>query len=79
MMQIAIVDDSAEDREELSACLENYMKKHQLDYTLTEFEDGENFLKAGKKYYVRICSYKKSCGKNIKGAYSDVKTVITKK
>ena len=36
-------------------------------------------LKAGKKYYVRICSYKKSCGKNIKGAYSDVKTVITKK
>ena len=46
MMQIAIVDDRAEDREELSACLENYMKKHQLDYTLTEFEDGENFLKA---------------------------------
>ena len=45
-MQIAIVDDSAEDREELSVCLENYMKKHQLDYTLTEFEDGENFLKA---------------------------------
>ena len=45
-MQIAIVDDSAEDREELSACLENYMKKHQLDYTLTEFEDGENFLNA---------------------------------
>ena len=45
-MQIAIVDDRAEDREELSTCLENYMKKHQLDYTLTEFEDGENFLKA---------------------------------
>ena len=36
-------------------------------------------LKAGKKYYVRICSYKKSGVKNIKGAYSDVKTVITKK
>ena len=35
-MQIAIVDDRAEDREELSVCLENYMKKHQLDYTLTE-------------------------------------------
>ena len=33
-MQIAIVDDRAEDREELSACLENYMKKHQLDYGL---------------------------------------------
>ena len=45
-MQIAIVDDRAEDREELSVCLENYMKKHQLDYTLTEFEDGENFLNA---------------------------------
>ena len=29
-MQIAIVDDSAEDREELSVCLENYMKKHHL-------------------------------------------------
>ena len=42
-MQIAIVDDRAEDREELSACLENYMKKHQLDYTLTEFEDGDEF------------------------------------
>ena len=45
-MQIAIVDDRADDRAELSVCLENYMKKHQLDYTLTEFEDGENFLKA---------------------------------
>ena len=45
-MQIAIVDDRAEDRAELSVCLENYMKKHQMDYTLTEFEDGENFLKA---------------------------------
>ena len=45
-MQIAIVDDRAEDRAELSVCLGNYMKKHQLDYTLTEFEDGENFLKA---------------------------------
>ena len=32
MMQIArFVDDRAEDREELSVCLENYMKKHQLD------------------------------------------------
>ena len=45
-MQIAIVDDRADDRAELSVCLENYMKKHQLDYTLTECEDGENFLKA---------------------------------
>ena len=26
-MQIAIVDDRAEDREELSVCLENYMKR----------------------------------------------------
>ena len=49
-MQIAIVDDRAEDREELSVCLENYMKKHQLDYTLTEFEDGENFLKAAAQF-----------------------------
>ena len=29
-MQIAIVDDRAEDREELSTCLENYMKKHRI-------------------------------------------------
>ena len=44
-MQIAIVDDRQ--RTEKS-CLHagKYMKKHQLDYTLTEFEDGENFLKA---------------------------------
>ena len=45
-MQIAIVDDRKEDRNELSVCLNNYMKQHQLDYTLTEFEDGEDFLKA---------------------------------
>lgn len=45
-MQIAIVDDSAEDRKELSDCLENYMKRYQLDYTLNGFENGEDFLKA---------------------------------
>ena len=36
-------------------------------------------LKAGKKYYVRICAYKKSAGKQIKGSYSAVKTVKIKK
>ncbi len=56
-MQIAIVDDRAEDREELSVCLENYMKKHQLDYTLTEFEDGENFLKASRPGQFSACLY----------------------
>ena len=56
-MQIAIVDDRAEDREELSACLENYMKKHQLDYTLTEFEDGENFLKAAAQVDFQLVFY----------------------
>ena len=35
-------------------------------------------LKAGKKYYVRICSYKKSSGAKIKGKYSKVKSVKTK-
>ncbi len=39
MMQIAIADDRAEDRNELSACLEKYMQQNHLDYTLTEFED----------------------------------------
>lgn len=48
-MQIAVVDDKAEDRQELSVCLENYMKQHHLDYTLTEFEDGESFLKAASQ------------------------------
>ena len=57
-MQIAIVDDRAEDRAELSACLENYMKKHQLDYTLTEFEDGDNFLKV--KLWFSITSLRKA-------------------
>ena len=56
-MQIAIVDDRAEDREELSVCLENYMKKHQLDYTLTEFEDGENFLKSCRRGQFSACLY----------------------
>ena len=41
-MQIAIVDDRAEDRAELSACLENYMKKHQLDYGHLYGEHGWN-------------------------------------
>lgn len=36
-------------------------------------------LKAGKKYYVRVCSYKKSSGKTIKGGYSEAKTVKVKK
>ena len=53
-MQIAIVDDRADDRAELSVCLENYMKKHQLDYTLTEFEDGENFLKAAAQVIFQL-------------------------
>ena len=36
-------------------------------------------LKAGKKYYVRICSYKKSSGTKIKGNYSSIKSVKVKK
>ena len=36
-------------------------------------------LKAGKKYYVRMCSYKKSGGTNIKGNYTDIKLVKVKK
>ena len=35
-------------------------------------------LKAGKKYYVRICAYKQS-SKKIKGSYSGVKSVTVKK
>ena len=56
-MQIAIVDDSAEDREELSVCLKDYMKKHQLDYTLTEFEDGENFFESCRPGQFSACLY----------------------
>lgn len=36
-------------------------------------------LKAGKKYYVRVCSYKKSSGGKIQGSYSGVKSVKVKK
>ncbi len=36
-------------------------------------------LKAGKKYYVRVCSYKKSGKKLISGAWSKTKTVTVKK
>ena len=36
-------------------------------------------LKAGKKYYVRICSYKTFSKTKIRGSYSAVKSVTTKK
>ncbi len=36
-------------------------------------------LKGGKNYYVRVCTYKKSNGKQIKGSYSAVKSVKVKK
>ena len=36
-------------------------------------------LKAGKKYYVRICSYKKSSGNKLQGSYSTIKSVTAKK
>ena len=36
-------------------------------------------LKSGKNYYVRVCTYKKSNGKQIKGSYSAVKSVKVKK
>lgn len=48
-MQIAVIDDRAEDREELSLCLRHYMNRHHLDYTLTEFESGEDFLKTASR------------------------------
>ena len=32
-------------------------------------------LKTGKKYYVKICSYKKISGAKLKGSYSAVKSV----
>lgn len=36
-------------------------------------------LKGGKNYYVRVCTYKKSNGKQIKGSYSAVKSIKVKK
>ncbi|HAT90208.1 MAG TPA: hypothetical protein DCS73_10830 [Roseburia sp.] len=36
-------------------------------------------LKGGKNYYVRVCTYKKSNGKQIKGSHSAVKSVKVKK
>ena len=36
-------------------------------------------LKGSKNYYVRVCTYKKSNGKQIKGSYSAVKSIKVKK
>ena len=36
-------------------------------------------LKAGKKYYVRVCSYKKVSGTKLQGSYSTTKSVTVKK
>lgn len=36
-------------------------------------------LKAGKKYYIRVCAYATADGEKIKGAYSKTKTVKVKK
>lgn len=36
-------------------------------------------LKAGKKYYVKVCSYKKASGAKVTGNYSAVKSVTIKK
>ena len=48
-MRIAVVDDNAEDRKELASCLGAYMQKNRLDYTLSEFEDAEDFLRAAEQ------------------------------
>lgn len=53
-MQIAIVDDKAEDRHELSVCLEKYMRQNHLKYTLTEFEDAAHFLDAAVRIDFRL-------------------------
>lgn len=45
-MHIAIIDDLKEDRNELSAVLDCYMKKHQITYTVTEFDNAQSFLQA---------------------------------
>lgn len=45
-MQIAVVDDNAEDRKELAACLEKYMQQNHLKYTLSEYENAAQFLDA---------------------------------
>lgn len=44
-MNIAIVDDRTTDREEVSACLKEYMDRHHLSYTLFLYESGEEFLR----------------------------------
>ena len=36
-------------------------------------------LKPGKKYYVRVCTYKNSHGKKVQGDYSKVRTVKIRK
>lgn len=43
-IQIAIVDDSRPDRAMLIKRTDNYMRRHNLEYHLYEFESGEAFL-----------------------------------
>lgn len=44
MIQIAIVEDSRQDREALKTCLNRYAKEHRQKFAITEFEDGEDIV-----------------------------------
>ena len=57
-------------------------KKNKVQATIGKNKKvSENMkkLKAGKKYYVRICAYVKSGNVNVQGDWSKVKTVKVKK
>lgn len=45
-MNIAIVEDLAQDREHISACLNRYMAEHGLSYQLYTYENAEEFVSA---------------------------------
>lgn len=45
-MNIAIVEDLAQDREHISVCLERYMSEYGLAYNLYTYENAEEFVKA---------------------------------
>lgn len=51
MLQIAICDDEKFYRDRIQTLLAGYLEKRQLEYTITRFFSGEDFLSRGKILY----------------------------
>ena len=62
-MRIAIVDDIASERTLLRDRLEQQLGRRGVHADLTEFENGETFLKAAKTFYRFVPGYLYGRGK----------------